>query len=318
MTRGAGTGRLQQQVVRATLGSLARTDVGELSARTGLCPTVVDAVLRGLAQNGEAIHSGDGRWEAAVPDLPTSEHWVAEFRQRLAESPRSLEELPGVETYFGARAGLEIHYDLWANVKSHAVLLDRPPYLGGLPMPSDDEPDNPEFAAVHRGVTVQAVYSTGFRQLARLWYLREAVESQAGPLRIGPVPLKLCILDDRTAFMPSLRSYEVPGHMAAVVITDPPLIQMLREVFEATWDFARPLPVALATETADRRAELVALLLAGLTDAAIGHELDVSERTVRRWVHDLLVVFGCETRLQLGAALARGHDPHDPLNPTAD
>lgn len=318
MTRGRTTGSVQQQVVRTALGTLARTDVGELSARTGLSPGIVDDALRDLAQTGEAVRSGDDRWEVAVPDLPATEHWVAEFRQRLTQSPRSLEDLPGVETHVGARASLEIHYDLWRSVKSNVLMLDRPPYLGGLPMPSDDEPDNPEFAAVRRGVTVQAVYSTGFRRLARLWYLRHAVEAQVGPLRIGPVPLKLCILDDRTALVPSLRSYDVPGHMAAVVITDPPLIQMLREVFEATWDFARPVPVALTTESVDRRVELVALLLAGLTDAAIGHELDVSERTVRRWVHDLLVVFGCETRLQLGAALASDRDSQDPMNPTAD
>lgn len=303
-----------RRLVHSALGALGRSDADELARRTGLSQAALFETLTKLAADGEAVPLDDGRWQIGVTERPTSTHWVSEFRRQLAEEPGSLDELPGIQTFVGADATLEAHYELLQRTESSMLLLERPPYLGGLPSSDEEEPENPETAAARRGIDVRIVYSPGFRHLTRLRYVRFAVQ-MGYPIRIGPVPIKLTIIDDRLAFIPILRSYDVPHHVTSVIVHEPAMVQSLRELFESTWEFARPVPIAFASESAERRSELIAMLLAGVTDATIARELDVTERTVRRWVRDLLTITGCETRLQLGAALAAQRDSQDPLNP---
>lgn len=297
------------QAVHVALGALGHADLSELRQRTGLAEGQIRKYLDELVETDRAAKVDGGGWEIRTPKLPAeSSHWVTDFRRRLAAGQLPpLDDHPGVHSLIGAKDCLEFHWQAWQEAECEAVMLDRPPYIGGLPMPDEGEPDNPEMAAVRRGISLRAVYSPGFRHLSRLWYMRKAVEARM-PLRIGPVWTKLTIIDQRLAFMPTLRSYEVPDTCTATIIRDPALIQILLEVFEFTWEFGQPIPTVFAAETSERRGELIALLLAGVTDAVIARELGVTERTVRRWVKDLHTFTGTETRLQLGAALTAHQD----------
>ncbi|UYM04655.1 helix-turn-helix domain-containing protein [Solicola gregarius] len=306
-------------LVLVCLAALGRGTEAELGVRTGLAPGDVVRHLDALARDDLVTRSDGDRWEIAGPEELDRDNWVADLRNRFArESAASPErsrppsdggppQRPGIRTYIGARTCLAVHFQLLEQAEASIWVLDRPPYLGGLPLPDDSQPDNPEMRAFSRGVDVRGVYKARFRGLARLWYLREF--AQAGvPVRIGPAPLKLAIIDQRVAYIPTLRSYDVLGHVTALVVWDPALVQVLIEVFEECWANARPVPIALASEDDDRRSELIVMLLAGYADAAIARALGVTERTVRRWVRDLLTLIGSETRLQLGAALAAYRD----------
>lgn len=311
--------RPDSDLVLVALSALGRGTEAEVGARTGLPPAEVRAHLDALADEHAAMRLGEDLWEVATTQGVRNGHWVADLRQRFdresetpAEHRRLLTEgspsqRPGVRTYVGARAALAVHFQLLEQDKTSVWVLDRPPYLGGLPVPEDGEPDNPEMRAFARGVDVRGVYSAGFRHIARLWYLREFVQSGV-PVRIGSAPIKLAIIDGRVAYLPTQRSYDVPDHVTAAVVWDPALVQVLLELFEQSWDSARPIPLALANEDDARQRELTAMLLAGSTDVVIARALEVTERTVRRWVRDLLTLTGSETRLQLGAALAAHRD----------
>jgi DNA-binding NarL/FixJ family response regulator len=65
-------------------------------------------------------------------------------------------------------------------------------------------------------------------------------------------------------------------------------------------EFVEERPGELEEET-----QVLALLLAGLTDQTVAGQLDVSLRTVRRGVHQLMAKAGVESRIQLGRAVAR-------------
>lgn len=314
--------RRDNERVFVALAALGRGTEDEVRARTGLPRLDVRDQLEALAREQKVTLVGQDLWAIATRHNEPDEHWVSDLRAQFeteSEAPAegrrllggsALSQRPGVRTYIGARASLAAHYQSLENAEESIWVLDRPPYLGGLPLPDDHEPDNPEMRAFDRGVDVRGVYLPGFGRLTRLWYLREFARSGV-PVRIGPAPVKVAIIDQRLAFIPALRSYDVPGHMAAAVVSDPVLVQVLVELFEQSWRNARPIPLALADEDDERRSELIVMLLAGSTDAAIGRALGVTERTVRRWVRDLLTLTGAETRLQLGAALTAYRESQD-------
>lgn len=91
------------------------------------------------------------------------------------------------------------------------------------------------------------------------------------------------------------------------------LLNALVELFEVLWQRGTPLrPGSNRTPAATghfdisaRDEELMILLLAGLSDDAIGHRLGMSTRTVYRRIKRLMDIVGAETRLQLGWHAAR-------------
>ncbi|MFE6776212.1 helix-turn-helix domain-containing protein [Streptomyces sp. NPDC057702] len=100
----------------------------------------------------------------------------------------------------------------------------------------------------------------------------------------------------------------------ALVVHPSGLLAALRALFEGVWREATPLrpdaagmsarPVAPAPVAPDgpdaTDLEILALLLAGLTDASVAKQLDLGLRTVQRRVKGLMERAGVTTRLQLG------------------
>ena len=82
----------------------------------------------------------------------------------------------------------------------------------------------------------------------------------------------------------------------------------LGELFEATWARGTPIFATAAgaageLDQVDRA--LLSLLNAGLKDEAVGRQLDLSERTVRRRIADLVDRLGATSRFQAGAQAVR-------------
>ncbi|MFC9326313.1 LuxR C-terminal-related transcriptional regulator [Kitasatospora sp. NPDC057015] len=176
-----------------------------------------------------------------------------------------------------------------------------------------------ERIALAHGVAMRTVYpAAALRRPAVLAHLRELTAAGARIRVAHTLPLWLIAVDARLAVLPApaasaseTPASEVPAEAAAaLVVREPAVVAMIRELFEYVWAGAWTPPELLSTarrpaEPADRHHEVLRLLAAGLTDAAIGRKLEISERTVRRLVAELIADLGAESRFQAGVHAAR-------------
>lgn len=121
------------------------------------------------------------------------------------------------------------------------------------------------------------------------------------------LPVSLCVTDARLAVLPLRRDPAVPD--AIMVVHPSALLDALITLFDGLWRRALPLhPSAHAVPAGVRSAvdptRLVTLLLSGLTDESIAHQLGLSHRTVQRRVATLMAELGAHTRFQAGVRAA--------------
>jgi DNA-binding CsgD family transcriptional regulator len=114
------------------------------------------------------------------------------------------------------------------------------------------------------------------------------------------VPLDALVVDRVLTVLPAERRDSVAAFELASVVTT------TVELFERMWQAAVPFtaPVAVAGEVTDRERELLTLLFAGCTDEAAAVRLNISVRTVRRTVSQLMDRLGARSRFQAGAKAA--------------
>ncbi|WP_052744169.1 helix-turn-helix transcriptional regulator [Streptomyces odonnellii] len=129
--------------------------------------------------------------------------------------------------------------------------------------------------------------------------------------RVVPeLPAGLVLVDGRMALVRISRLEE--EQPTAVVLHPSALLTAVEALFAEVWKRALPLGGApedcADTNTSAGREDLVALLLSGLTDAAIARHLGLSRRTVQRRVAELMARSGARTRFQIGIHLARGEN----------
>jgi len=89
-----------------------------------------------------------------------------------------------------------------------------------------------------------------------------------------------------------------------ILVRAPALIAISRLLFDLAWNTAIPLEDPEQPGSSDHR-RLLELLALGVKDEAIARHFDVSLRTVRRRVAELLAELGVETRFQAGLEAAR-------------
>jgi DNA-binding CsgD family transcriptional regulator len=121
------------------------------------------------------------------------------------------------------------------------------------------------------------------------------------------LPIRLVIVDRELALVPMAGDTH-----GALLIHPSPLLDALQCMFDLVWQSAARLVLdgdrvgevdGDALEPVD--ATVLSLLLAGLTDQAVGKQLDLSMRTVQRRVRHLMDRADVDTRLQLGHEAAR-------------
>lgn len=135
--------------------------------------------------------------------------------------------------------------------------------------------------------------------------LRRLLES-AGPaaLRMLPsaVPLAMVVDGDEVV---------VPGVPAGQLAPGP-----FRQLVDALWDAGRPVA---ATRPAGSPGRTLELLASGLTDRVAAAHLNISERTYRRQVAELMDRLGARSRFEAGVrAAARGWVDEAPRLAPAD
>jgi head-tail adaptor len=99
------------------------------------------------------------------------------------------------------------------------------------------------------------------------------------------------------------------GPQMAVAIRDPHVVAYLVDVFQRSWERARPFTnketSQLRSIAAEQRAMTIRLLIEGHSDTTSSKRLGVSPRTYAGYVADLKTEYEAETRFQLGYVLGR-------------
>lgn len=162
-------------------------------------------------------------------------------------------------------------------------------------------------SSLHPGVDCRLIYEgAAVDQPGVLDGIRQLVDAGAHARMLPTVPTALYLADDRRAVLPVHRGLDTTD--AAIVVHATGLLDALSHLFEALWKRALPLPLAapnggLGPRGVDDR--LVALLLSGLTDAAVARQLGIGFRTGQRRVAALMSELGAHTRFQAGVQVAR-------------
>jgi DNA-binding CsgD family transcriptional regulator len=170
-----------------------------------------------------------------------------------------------------------------------------------------------ETTALARGVAYRVVVERP--HLERPGFFEDAAQSIRSGLQarvVERLPLRMAIADQEIALVPLMSADDKDQGGGALLIHPSGLLDALLSMFDLVWQSAHQLVISAdsvgeaegdALEDVD--AQILGLLLAGLTDQAIGNQLGLSLRTVQRRVSGLMERANVATRLQLGHQAAR-------------
>ncbi|KAB1941775.1 TrmB family transcriptional regulator [Micromonospora sp. ALFpr18c] len=176
-----------------------------------------------------------------------------------------------------------------------------------------------EFDALARGVRYRAIYERELMLVpGGLADLANGVAAGEQARILDRLPVRLCIVDARTAICPLVPDLE-GGEPTAAVIGRSQLLDALLALFESHWRVATRLRLEDLTDgRADPddhpvdgyrpdtdEARLLSMFVAGVPDKSIASQLGVSRRTVQRRLANLMDVAGVDTRPGLAFQVAR-------------
>ena len=309
----------QAESLYSLLAPVPSARTPELVTGSGLAPEHVASALAELSALGLVSLLPDGAHralplgmvvtalrQARQHELDAAVLSAESFERQITAARLSADE-NGIVSVVGREAMQAASADLCDRAVHEVCILDQPPYATDV-SPHEDaaemEQESPEFRALRRGVRMRTVYHPGFDQ-RRLAVMNEFAAA-GEEARIGQVPLKMILIDGTYAMIPTMSSYAEDGPVRASVLNNQALVEALKWLFERAWEAALPaLGGAADHGDHDRTEHLIQLLMSGSTDSAIAGQLGVSERSVRRWVSELMDQHRVQTRLQLGAALVR-------------
>ena len=314
--RAVGISDLDEQLYRALLQN-PRATLSQLAAVTDISHVLARRGLDRLEVMGLVSRQGQpSRFVAAAPDMAVEalilrrQEELERCRMAAAallteyrEAEQSLDGL--VEIIVGREATFQRYRQLLTTARKEVLMFDKPPYIG--------PPENPlEVDVLGRGVSWKAVYAPEAlempERLSQLQVWREAGEQA----RIcANLPLKLVMVDRALALLPLTANTERDEH-TAILVHPCSLLTTLGMLFDMLWEQSLPLHSAGPLTAADTGLDeidrtLVQLMTAGFKDQAIARHLDVSMRTVRRRLSNLMASHGLVSRFQLGQlAIQRG------------
>ncbi|MFF0266609.1 helix-turn-helix domain-containing protein [Kribbella sp. NPDC004536] len=140
------------------------------------------------------------------------------------------------------------------------------------------------------GVTCRTIYD-----MATLSSPADLAAARSSGCRIlRDIPLKLVVVDRRTALLPT-------GAEVVIELGPSSLLDALLRLFDLLWQQASPLsPAGCDGPLTSEDQQLLSLAAAGLTDQAIARRLGVAQRTVERRMQRILRALDATTRFQAG------------------
>ena len=305
------------------LVGIASSSGEELAGRLAVSPADAERMLRALEVHGLVARSGNDsrRYVAEPPSIALGallarrqdEVRLAELELgRLDEVYRNASEGRGptdvIDVVRGADAVRQRFEQVQLGAREEVLAFVKPPVAV-----TTAKDNTAEDQAVARGVQYRIVIDRAMLDAEEAMVQQASDAARAGErVRVSDsVPLKLVVIDRRLAYLPIASE---PGRAAAgaLLVHESGLLDALVALFEAVWERATPLvsspdqvPEGAAKDLDEVDAQVLSLLLAGLTDQAVASHLDLSLRTVQRRVRTLMDWAGVETRVQLGWQAAR-------------
>jgi predicted transcriptional regulator/DNA-binding CsgD family transcriptional regulator len=301
---------------------LVETDqlsTAQVAERCAISTRQAAAELQNLASLGLAfrVTGRPVRYRAVAPDLAIST-LIAQRESELRDARAAMHRLTEVFLQTSRVRHPDAHVEVVRGTPNIARLVvrvhkqtqrqlrgfDRPPY--------SQDPGTSysvESSRIDAGVTYRVVYDSAALAVPGRMHDDILPSSAAGELaRTRPdLPIKLIISDDQLALIPaavSSRSIDT-----TFVIHQSPILDALIALFEAEWARATPIPSTIAASGASadgtpdpETSTLLAMLAAGMTDAAIARSQSWSMRTTQRRVRQLMTELGVTSRFQAGVA----------------
>ena len=279
----------------------------------------------------------DGGWRVASPRKAALMILAAEQQEvsrRRVEAERLQETLEALQsTYLEAQAGphqrpascvversrtaLEVFGEMVHLARSEVRIAHASSSLGAESLAAvlGDDP-----MVLRRGVEVKVLlqHATRSRLGIRCW-ATALVAAGAQVRTVAAVPAHVALVDGSCAVVPHGQD---SGE--TLLIHETGLVRHLAAIFEASWSTSKVYPVDLPVNKlvhepevqAEARQKVLELLAQGATDDIVARRLQVSSRTIRRHVADLMRDIGASSRFQAGMLVERngllgpGH-PHD-------
>jgi len=162
-----------------------------------------------------------------------------------------------------------------------------------------------ESALLERGATMRTLYQHAARRSSVTREYVAAVTQLGAEVRtLDEFFNRMLVFDRRVALIPSPDTLD-----AALAVREPTVVAYLVDVFERSWERARPFTTSdssvLKDIAAEQRSMTMRMLIEGHSDPAAAKRLGVSPRTYAGYVADLKEEFDAETRFQLGYTIGR-------------
>ena len=243
-----------------------------------------------LGQQGADLLNESARWAQTFGSLGQT------YRKSPQVATRPIIEI---------RGGEHINNFIQAAVNDcRRELLTAQPH-GRRPAPELAIAVERDIKALNRGIRMRTLYQHSARQSpATREYVAEVTQHGAEVRTLDEFFNRLIVVDRHVAIIPSSA-----GDKVAVAIHDSSLIDYLVDIFERSWERARPFTAHDARSersiASDVRAMTIRLLVEGHSDPASAKRLGVSTRTYAGYIAALKEEYGVQTRFQLGYAMGR-------------
>jgi sugar-specific transcriptional regulator TrmB len=173
-----------------------------------------------------------------------------------------------------------------------------------------------DTALLERGMRIRTLYQHSARRHAITRKYVEAVTERGAEVRtLDEFFNRMIIFDQRIAVIP------VRDHRrSAMAVREPSIVAYLADIFERTWERARPFTLSRESSTmsgiaGEQRAMTIRMLIEGHADPVSAKRLGVSARTYAGYVADLKEAYEADTRFQLGYTMGQlgvsGNEHHD-------
>lgn len=214
------------------------------------------------------------------------------------------QELP-IELITTPDVGRLVYQQIYESAEHEILGLVRPPLLYSV---LSSPPDSSAQRAVHaRGVRHRSISDAEMLSIPGFpERLRADIEAGEEARLMTSVPFKMVLIDRRIALM---FLHPDQANSPSVVVRYSALLDALHTLFEILWERAAPVSFARSGELqkgiAESRLskedeELVWMMAIGMNDKTIAHKLQVSVRTLERYVAELMRNLDARTRFQAG------------------
>jgi hypothetical protein len=162
-----------------------------------------------------------------------------------------------------------------------------------------------DIELLERGTRMRTLYQHSARRSSVTHKYVSAVTARGAEVRtLDEFFNRMIVIDRRVAVIPNQEDLTV-----AVAVREPAVVAYLVDVFERSWERARPFTnkeTSLMRDiAAEQRAMTMRMLIEGHSDPVSAKRLGVSPRTYAGYVADLKSEYDAETRFQLGYVMGR-------------